>query len=203
MNTSTLSTRSAALRRCAVPIAIGLLCLALSLGGDTWREIARYERASLEAGELWRLLTAHLVHLGPGHTLLNVAALAILVFLLDDVLDGPDWSIVMLVSALAIDGGVHFLSPDIDWYVGLSGVLHGCMAAGGLKLAFARMPLGLLLLGATAAKLVWEQFAGAMPFSDVYAGGPVVVDAHLYGALGGAAAGAVVAVVRGRTSRPV
>jgi hypothetical protein len=40
-----------------------------------------------------------------------------------------------------------------------------------------------LLAAVLVAKLGYEQLAGPMPFS----GGPVVVDAHLYGVLGGAA----------------
>ena len=46
---------------------------------------------------------------------------------------------------------------------------------------------GYLLAAFLAAKLVWEQLDGALPMSVSSAGGPVVVDAHLAGALGGLA----------------
>ena len=81
------------------------------------------------------------------------------------------------------------------WYVGLSGLLHGLLAAGiTTKL---RQPDGetLLLAGLLIGKLVWEQFGGPLPGSEVTSGGPVVVNAHLYGALGGCL-GALLARVR-------
>jgi len=40
----------------------------------------------------------------------------------------------------------------------------------------------LLLLG---LKLAWEQLAGPLPGSEALSGGPVVVDAHLYGTSAG------------------
>ena len=36
-----------------------------------------------------------------------------------------------------------------------------------------------------AGKLVWEQLAGPLPGSESASGGAVIVDAHLYGAMGG------------------
>jgi rhomboid family GlyGly-CTERM serine protease len=181
-----------------------VLCIVLSLGGDTLRELARYERSALAGAEIWRLLTAHLVHLGIGHTLLNVGALAILVWLFDEALDNVEWAAVMLVSALAIDVGLYAFASHVVWYVGLSGVLHGVMIAGGLKLLAARAPLGLLLLTLTLGKLSWEQWGGtAIPYSELTSGGHVVIEAHLYGAIGGAVALAGLVAVRRARRAPL
>jgi hypothetical protein len=71
--------------------------------------------------------------------------------------------------------------------VGLSGVLHGALAAGAL--GWWRQESKPLALGLTAVllgKLAWEQWHGALPLSGDM---PVVVDAHLYGAIGGSLAG--------------
>jgi len=43
----------------------------------------------------------------------------------------------------------------------------------------------LVLVAFVAAKLVWEQTGGPLPGSEATSGGTVIVDAHLYGALGG------------------
>lgn len=51
-----------------------------------------------------------------------------------------------------------------------------------------------------AAKLGVEQLQGPLPFAGK--GVPVVVDAHLYGALGGLAAAALLLCVRHASSRP-
>ena len=42
-----------------------------------------------------------------------------------------------------------------------------------------------LLLVMIIAKLLWEQLVGPLPGSETAAGGSVVVDAHLFGALMG------------------
>jgi len=177
--------RLAALQSCQVPLAIALVCIALSLGGDVLQELARYERAGLVRGELWRLVGAHLVHLGWGHVALNIAALGVLAWLFEAVLDRLDWLAVVLASALGIDVGLYWLASDVEWYVGMSGVLHGIMAAGSVKLLVSRAPSGLLLLLLTTAKLSWEQWGGPLPYSEATSGGPVITEAHLYGAVSG------------------
>jgi rhomboid family GlyGly-CTERM serine protease len=135
--------------------------------------------------------------LSAGHTALNVIALAIVALLFDSVLDSVDWIVATSMSALAIDLGLYAASPEVAWYVGLSGALHGIMVAGALVLAIARSPFGAILLLVVVAKIAWEHFAGPLPFSELTSGGPVVTDAHLYGAMGGAVAGAALYLIRG------
>lgn len=190
-----------ALRPWLGPGAIAAVCLVLSVLGDGGRTACRYERSALLAGELWRLLSAHLVHLSFGHVVLNLAALGVMAALLDGVLETAEWFWLGVVAALAIDAGLFFFSPEVQWYVGLSGVLHGWLAAGALRLAFAGSKLGPVLLIGMAAKIAWEQWAGPLPFSESSSGGPVVVDAHLYGALGGGAAMLLTIAFRGRPAK--
>jgi rhomboid family GlyGly-CTERM serine protease len=169
-------------------VALALLCLALAAGGDEARELGRYERLAIENGEYWRLVTAHLVHLSVGHLWPNLAALAILGLLFDDVFRNTDWWRVTAVSAAAIDAGLYLYQPGVLWYVGLSGVLHGVVAAGAIALFTRHRALGAVLALGLTAKLSFEQVFGAVPFTAESVGGPVVVAAHLYGALGGALA---------------
>ena len=51
--------------------AVTLVCVALEAAG--LRDLLAYDRAGLGAGQVWRLLTAHFVHLGWTHMLLNLA----------------------------------------------------------------------------------------------------------------------------------
>ena len=145
----------------------------------------RYDRAALAHGEWWRLISAHFVHLGPRHTLLNAAAAGILVLLFGEALSARSWPVVLAASLVAVDAGLWFFSPNIQWYAGASGVLHGVIAAGGLALANLRDWRGGVLLALLTSKLIFEQYtSGDLGFAG---GLPVVLDAHLYGALGGAA----------------
>ncbi|HJR71097.1 MAG TPA: rhombosortase [Gammaproteobacteria bacterium] len=182
---------------------LGLLlaCLALAAAGDEWRELGRYDRDALAAGEYWRLVSGHLVHLGWGHVWPNVAALVVIGLLFEGTLRNTDWLLTALVAAGAIDLGLFFLDPGVRWYVGLSGVLHGFVAAGAFQLLLRRQALGAILGAGLAAKIVFEQTVGPVPLTAGAVGGPVIVAAHLYGAAGGLLAAAAARFVRSRRSR--
>ena len=51
-------------------------------------------------------------------------------------------------------------------------------------------------------KIGWEQWHGPVPGSETTSGGPVVVDAHLYGAVGGAMA-ALLMRIRVKSAAPI
>jgi rhomboid family GlyGly-CTERM serine protease len=96
------------------------------------------------------------------------------------------WILITLTAMAAIDAGLWLRDSTIAWYVGSSGALHGVMVAGTLAHLRRRDLDGWILAAFIIVKLSYEQSAGALPFSDSGAG--VVVDAHLYGAIGGALA---------------
>jgi rhomboid family GlyGly-CTERM serine protease len=175
------------------------VCLVLAGGGDELRDLGRYDRHAIEAGEYWRLVTGHFVHLGFGHLWPNVAALAIVGLLFEDVFRNADWWRLCAASAAAIDLGLYVLDPEVAWYVGLSGVLHGLVAAGALALIVRRQTLGALLAIGLTGKIVFEQIAGPVPFTATSVGGPVVVAAHLYGSIGGVLMQAATEITRRRS----
>ncbi len=182
----------------ALLAAAGLLLLPEfwpGLGGDPARAALRFERSAIAAGQWWRLLTAHLVHLGAWHALLNCAGLALLWALFARAFRPGGWLVILLASAAAIDAGLWWGSSTVQWYVGSSGVLHGAMAAGTLAHWRAREPDRVLLAGFLLAKLAWEQVHGALPFAG--SGAPVLVAAHLYGAAGGVLAATALTLAAG------
>lgn len=189
------------LRAWWVVLAIALLCLVLAAGGDEVRELGRYEREGLANGEYWRLLSAHLVHLGFGHLWPNVTALLIIAALFDGTFVNRDYVRTGLAASAAIDAGLYVIDPSVLWYVGLSGVLHGFVAAGAFALLMQRQALGAVLAIALCAKLIFEQIAGPLPLTADAVGGPVVVASHLYGAAGGFLAETAAHIVRRRRSR--
>jgi rhomboid family GlyGly-CTERM serine protease len=162
-------------------------CLVLALpefGGDGVRNALSYDRVALMDGQYWRLLTAHFVHLDAQHALLNGLGLVLMWALFARDYSPLRWLALYLFSALTISAGLWFLSPEISWYVGASGALHGVMTAGTLAHLRRRDLDGWILAIFIVAKLNYEQFAGSMPFSGA---AHTVVDAHLYGAIGGLA----------------
>ncbi len=174
----------AALPAVAVIILAGLLVL----GGDAVREALRFERTGLADGQLWRVITGHFVHLGPEHFLLNAAGAVLIALLVASEFRPLEWAAVSVACIAGIGTGLWMLNPDLDWYVGLSGLLHGWLAAGIVGLLANRRPDGWPLAILVVAKLAIEQWMGPLPGSTEASGGPVVVDAHLYGAVTGVVA---------------
>jgi rhomboid family GlyGly-CTERM serine protease len=173
------------------------LIAVLALAGEPARALLRYERAGLMAGEAWRLVSGHLVHIDLAHAILNGAALWLLVAAVGRGMLAREWAFILAGSVAAVDAGLFWLVPEVGWYVGLSGVLHGALAGPALLLCLRRRPLGLLLLALLAAKLSWEVFYGAMPGTGALVSGPVITEAHLFGAIGGLA-GALLSWVMAR-----
>jgi rhomboid family GlyGly-CTERM serine protease len=182
---------------------VGLLALVLVLlwlTGEAGRDLLRYERTAVLQGQYWRLLTGHLVHYSGQHLLLNGVGLALIAGLFPRDYSLRGWLLILASSMLIIDLGFVFLEPQIEWYVGMSGVLHGALAAGAVSWwRHESKPRALALIAILLGKLTWEQWHGALPFSGDM---PVVVEAHLYGALGGALAAAWLAVHNRAPSAP-
>jgi rhomboid family GlyGly-CTERM serine protease len=166
-------------------VLAGVLLLMQWLAGPVW-EVVRYERQGVLAGEFWRLVTAHLIHVDFVHLGWNLAGLALVAWLFGREFRVHEWAVILAGSTIAVDLGFLLLEPQLDWYVGFSGVLHGLMAAG-LCAWLWRSPDSLTALVATvfAAKLAWEHFAGPLPFTAGSLDVPVVHQSHSYGAVGG------------------
>lgn len=170
-----------------------------TLGGDVLRTLLRYDRAAIADGQWWRLVTGHFVHLDAGHALLNTAGLVLLWVLFAGLRTPRYWLGVLLASLLAIDLGFWWLQPQLAWYVGASGLLHGVMAAGTACLLQERDRLAIPTAALFIGKLAWEQSVGPLPL-ETHA--TVIVAAHLYGAIGGLLAAILPSALRVAIMRP-
>ena len=173
----------------------GLLAL-----GDRATLMLQYDRAAIGAGGWWRLLGAHVVHLDLFHLVLNELGLVLLWALFAADYDAVDWLIVCASGALGISAGLWYLSPGVTWYVGGSGVLHAIMAAGIVSHLACRVWDRWILFAAFLGKLAFERYQ----YSHGRIPPLIVVDAHLYGAVAGFAAGAALcwrlAIIRRRSA---
>lgn len=168
------------------------LSLLLQLMDGAAQHWLRYERDAIMAGQVWRLFTGHLVHLSWPHLMLNAIAMALLSSLLGKQQRATDWWLITLISSLAVGAGLLVLNPAVAWYAGLSGIVHGFFAAGCVALLRRSPAVAALALIALAGKLVWEQTHPMTPAHEALVGGAIIIDAHLYGAIGGLLAGAAI-----------
>ncbi len=174
--------------RWLLPVLVLLVAILLALGGETAEQWLRFDRAAISSGELWRLVTGHFVHLGWSHFALNGAGLVLVWYLVGDVFDWIRWFLIGVFTVITMDIGLWLFDPGLMWYVGLSGLLHGILAAGLMEKLRKPDKEALILMVLLLGKLAWEQFSGPLPGSESTAGGTVVVDSHLFGALGGVVA---------------
>ena len=146
----------------------------------------QFTRVDIDAGQWWRFLTGNFVHLTWRHFAMNTLALVAIYALYSNCLKLNSMVFIFLLSCLSVTMGIWIFSPELQWYVGLSGALHGLL----ITLIIIdyvknKYVLNIVLLLAVMTKLVWEGMMGPMPGSESNAGGPVVVQAHLYGFMGG------------------
>jgi rhomboid family GlyGly-CTERM serine protease len=190
--------------RASLPgVGAGLLLILLQLGGQPARELLRYQREAIAGGEAWRLLTGNLVHADAAHLGWNLLGLAIVVGLVGGELAAGHWLLVTLAAAAAVGAGLYLLSPDIAWYLGFSGVLHGLLLGGLLaQWRRSRSVATLAVAGLLIAKLGYEQGFGPLPFvASTGSELPIVHVAHSYGAAGGLAAWCLLALRARRLAR--
>lgn len=181
MNTPVLAGRRGLALAAMIALWIGL-----ALAGEPAREALHWSRSGIAAGEHWRWLTAHLVHLDLAHALLNAAGLALVWVLFCDLYSIRRWLLVAACGIVTIDVGLWWLS-DVRWYVGASGVLNTLAAAGIVREIIDGDRMAWVVGAAGLGKLVYENLAGPLPF--LASDHPVVLEAHLFGALAGMVCG--------------
>lgn len=166
-------------------LGLTVLMAVLQFGG--WIPDWRYQRLEITDGQWWRIFSCNFIHLNAAHLGMNLAGLWLLYLFFEQEITFKNWLSLLLVGALGVGGGIYYLSPEVSWYVGLSGVLHGIVIFGALR-ALRTIPImASLVLCLMIGRLIWEQ----TPDYDVNylrdtIGGAVLVNAHLYGAVTGA-----------------
>ena len=176
-----------------IPVLISLLSIGFQ-ATDLVPQL-RYTRSFVEQGQWWLFFTGNLVHLGWGHLLLNLAGLGMVWWFFFDEFKAWEWLLILVVSGLFVTLGLYFFDPHLIWYVGLSGLLHGLFVAGGIRLLSKEFGFALTLLMVFAGKLAYEQYFGSLPGTTEMSGGPVVVNSHLYGAIGGVVSAVLIGLV--------
>lgn len=177
-------TESMALISCGMgdrpaPVALIAIVVIVSLmAGFSPVSPLVWQREALSDGECWRLISAHLVHLNPRHLVMNLLALWLVKELPCATLSTVHWVWLSMVSALGISLLLFLLQPQLQWYAGLSGVLHGLWSGGAAyRWIIERKNIFLLALLALFARLA----IGGQVSNEF----SVIAEAHWYGAFSG------------------
>jgi rhomboid family GlyGly-CTERM serine protease len=149
-------------------------------------DLLRYQRQEIANGQLWRLFTGHFVHLGIAHALLNSTGAILLAFFLSRDISVRDWWVITLTAPFVISAGLWLKQPQLISYVGFSGVLHGLLYFGVIRLLPVMPWLAGSVLLLLVSRQVWEQTSAYNPYYlQDFIHGRVMPDAHLWGAVTG------------------
>lgn len=165
-------------------IAIVAVILSCAVVGDELTLLLRFEREAIIEGELYRLLTAHIVHLNWAHALMNIAAAVIGWYLLRDSMSSQQWILSIVICGLVISI-LLFCMPELKWYVGFSGIVHGLMLQGLVFEKHLRFVSKTLLIFALLLKVFYELWQGSSSADIELIGDNIIVEAHLFGLLAG------------------
>jgi len=155
----------------------------------------QFDRSLIEQGEFWRILTGNLIHYNFEHLWMNLAGLALGMYLLAFRYSLIYWFIMVIFCSIAVGVGLYFFDTNMRYYVGLSGALHGILVAGAITEYFYNKTTSVLLLLFIVCKLAYEQFIGPLS-APLSSSTSVAVNAHLYGAISGFLIGAVLVKVQ-------
>lgn len=162
-------------------VVIVLVLVALNPWLKPW---LRYDEGAIVQGEYWRLVTAHFVHLGWVHGLLNGAGFVLLA-LIYPAGRAVYWWLFYLLSSVLISLYIVLIG-ETYYYVGASGVLHGLFILAAYFSRALDMWRRYALMAIIVGKLFWEQSSYYQDTGVSEAiGGLVYVDAHLMGGLCG------------------
>jgi rhomboid family GlyGly-CTERM serine protease len=144
----------------------------------------RYDRELL-TGEFWRSFSYIFVHTNTTHFLLNASALVAMFVLFRPAFRSSVWFMVFILCSVSSSLGLYIFNPSVGWLVGMSGPLHGLLVYTLLR-AHAHWSLPLIL----AFKLAIEQIPTlqslvGLDYTSELINAEVVVDSHLWGAIGG------------------
>ncbi|NRA85008.1 MAG: rhombosortase [Gammaproteobacteria bacterium] len=166
-----------------VPASITIISLLLFANQTAALELFEFNRQLISEGQYWRLLTGNFLHTNGWHLVLNITGLLFLTLIFKQYCSVRAMIAFSLANSVAVGGLLYLFTPDIAYYVGLSGFLHGLFVVGCLAEISRGIKFSYLMLAVVTVKTIYEQMVGAPDNVRELIGANVAVDAHLYGAL--------------------
>jgi rhomboid family GlyGly-CTERM serine protease len=177
-----LPLQSTHIRAPLLLLIVAIFCFAFN---NLISEYFIYNRSLIIENQYWRLITGHLFHTNYAHLLLNTLAIVLLWALHGQFYSTKQYTSLLLFSSLLISLGIFVFTPEMNKYVGLSGVLHALFFWGALKDIQHKELTGYILCFGVIIKVAHEQIYG--PSEDISAliNANVAIDAHLWGVISG------------------
>ena len=141
-------------------LLLALLCLMLAWLPEPLQQLLQYQRDAIGQGQLWRLLSGHLLHSNNWHLVMNLGALLLMLMLHQLYYSLHSFALLLVSGCVGISVLLYLFSPDIQIYVGLSGWLHCFITAGALLDIKHKIQSGWLILLGVIAKVAYEQWQG-------------------------------------------
>lgn len=152
-------------------------------------DLLLYERSAINEGELWRLISAHFIHLSMEHLLINLIGFFILLFIARRYASWGEITALILITLPLISISLYAASPYVERYGGLSGLLYALVGWLGVTMLLNdKKSMGITLLIATGFKVAYEARYGSLTNYETFR---VITDVHLYGYGWGVALGAL------------
>jgi rhomboid family GlyGly-CTERM serine protease len=171
-------------------LVVGAMAAGIHMSTGPLSDSMIFDRASIADGELWRLLTGHLVHSDLSHLLLNVVGMVLIGAAFER--RALDWALVVIVSAFGVDLWLWFLTPEVGQYCGMSGVLYGALGFGLIR-AWQEANRRWLVAGvatvAVTKVIIEHSMGGAIVAHTAW---PVLPAAHAAGTVAGVVSAIVV-----------
>lgn len=166
-----------------------------------------YQR-SLLTSQPWRIISGHLVHINWEHALINAVALWVVARLFAPDLTMQRQLATLFITAVVISVGLALTYPAIEWYRGLSGVLHGLFFAGAIAWLLQARPrdwrhlwLPAVLFVGGWIKIALEQPENVTMSRADWLNAPIITQAHLIGAACGTIVGVLFAITNSRAEQ--
>jgi rhomboid family GlyGly-CTERM serine protease len=167
------------------PAVVTLVAIACFFLPQSLSSTLIYDRQLIIQGDYWRIITGHFNHTNDYHLLLNLGGLCALWALHGDHYKIKSYLLAFLYIGVICSAALFMFTPEMQRYVGLSGILHGIFVWGAIKDIEYGWRSGYLLLIGVFGKIIWEQLFGASADVMALIESEVAIDAHLWGALAG------------------
>lgn len=174
------------MRAYAIWIGIAVLCIIVYLAGASLAAIFQFDREAIADGDIWRFITSHFTHLSFAHLALNLLALGLCTYVASpkysSVYLGAMWCWLMVFTGV----GLYFYALDLNYYVGLSGALHGALLISIIPSPYYSRLIRTAVVMVILGKVIWEQtsFYDDMSNAELI-GGRTEARSHLLGVIAG------------------